>query len=81
MSLCQYRHVFGKEREGVHAYRVFDIAIVDLALTVLAAYLINKRFKTGLVKTLIVLFIVGVVMHRVFCVNTKVDQLLFGTPK
>jgi hypothetical protein len=29
---------FGAPRTGVHAYRVFDIAIVDLGLTLAAAY-------------------------------------------
>ena len=38
---CEYRHIFGKEGEGAHSYRVFGIAAVDLVLTILVAVLIS----------------------------------------
>lgn len=36
---CSFRHVFGRPREGVHTLRlpVLDIAVVDLALTIVYA--------------------------------------------
>ena len=34
-SLKQYKDIFGKPNEGVHSYRLFDVAIVDLLLTIL----------------------------------------------
>ena len=44
---CQYKDLFGKVGEGVHSYRIFNIAVVDVLLTVLLAfviYIINPRY-------------------------------------
>lgn len=83
-SLCPYRNILGKVREGVHAYRFMDIAIVDVFMTVLGAYVIWWILHTLFKKTisffliLIGLFGLGIVLHRLFCVPTTVDQWLFG---
>lgn len=77
--LCPYRHVFGKEREGVHSIRVFDIAVVDLGLTVIAAVILARFLKLHVLVVFVVLMIVAVVAHRLFCVNTTIDRFLFGT--
>jgi hypothetical protein len=42
-SLCPYRNILGKVREGVHAYRFMHIAIVDVLMTVVGAY--NLLFR------------------------------------
>lgn len=78
MSLCKFRHIFGKEGEGVHAIRLLDIAVLDLFFTVLAACLIS--FFTGwhAITVLITLLILGILLHRVFCVNTTVNKAIFG---
>ncbi len=82
-SLCQFQHIFGKEREGVHAYRVFDVAIVDFALTIGAAIAVGKWMGYGLYTPSMLLCIfgallIGVIAHRAFCVDTKFGVLLFG---
>lgn len=77
-NLCKYKDVFGKEREGVHSIRVFDIAIVDLGLTVLAALIISKYFGWNAWAVIAVLLIIGVLAHRAFCVNTRVNTWIFG---
>ena len=45
MSLCKYKNALGKPGKGVHSFRIFGIAIVDVILTILAAYLIARFFK------------------------------------
>lgn len=83
MSLCQYSDIFGRPNTGVHAIRILDIAIVDFSLTVIGAYLIylyvNKRFQmqVNYFWYLLCLFILGVVFHRLFCVRTTIDKLIF----
>ena len=77
MSLCKYKDMFGKPGKGVHSFRIFNIAVVDVLLTILVAYLISKMFHLRFDITLIVLFIFGILAHRVFCVRTTVDKLLF----
>jgi hypothetical protein len=78
--LCQYKDIFGKVGEDAHSYRILNIAIVDVALTVIVGYVIylttNKKYQ--LKNILIVLFLLGIVMHRIFCVRTTIDKLLFN---
>ena len=79
MNLCQYKSIFGNPSEGVHSTRIFGVAAVDLVLTLLAAVLISRYYKYDLLKTTIVVFLVGIFAHRLFCVNTTVNKMIFGT--
>lgn len=76
--LCAYRDMFGKVGEGAHSYRVANIAIVDVIFTVLGAFLIHYFFPSyHTIYILIVLFLLGIILHRLFCVKTTVDRLIF----
>ena len=77
MSLCQYKDIFGKPGTGAHSYRVGGIAVVDLGLTVLAAFLIARYLKTNFLVILAILLLLGILLHRMFCVRTTVDKMLF----
>ena len=77
VDLCHYKDIFGRPREGAHAYRVFDIAVVDVAATVIVAFIISRAFTLSFWKSLVVLFIVGIISHRAFCVRTTVDKWIF----
>jgi hypothetical protein len=76
MSLCQYKNIFGKPKEGAHSYRVFNVAIVDVILTILAAVLISYLGKFSFVKTCFILFLLGIILHYFFCVETTFGKLL-----
>ena len=78
MYLCKYKHIFGKEREGIHKYRIFDIAIVDVIGTILLGVVIAYYFKLNYYITILLLFIIAIILHRLFCVNTTINKLLFG---
>lgn len=75
---CQYKNIFGEPNKGIHAIRVADFAVVDILLTILASIFIKWIFKVSLIYSLIALFLLSIVMHRLFCVRTKVDRLIFG---
>ena len=77
MDLCKYKDVLGKPGTGVHKYRLFGIAIVDVTLTIIGAYLIAIFFKWPILYTTFGLFILGIFFHRLFCVRTTIDKLLF----
>ena len=77
-NLCKYKDIFGKPNQGAHSYRIFNIAIVDVLLTILAAYLLSISTGYKLIYTLIFMFILGIISHRIFCVRTTIDKLLFG---
>jgi hypothetical protein len=74
MNLCPYRNIFGKVNEGVHKYRLFNIAVVDVLATVVLAILLSRKYFW---QVLVVLFILGIILHRLFCVRTTVDRWLF----
>jgi len=76
--LCQYKDLFGKVGEGIHSYRIFNISIVDVLLTVLGAFIIYLFFPHyGFFNILIFLFISGIILHHIFCVRTTIDKILF----
>lgn len=76
--LCKYKDIFGKVGQGVHSYRIFNIAIVDVLLTLLGAFIIHLLLpKYSFLYILIILFVLGIILHRLFCVRTTVDKLLF----
>jgi fatty acid desaturase len=75
--LCQYKNYFGKPGEGVHSYRIADIAVVDVGFTILVAWLLSYLFEWNFLWCLLGFFILGILMHRLFCVRTKIDTILF----
>jgi hypothetical protein len=77
MNLCKYKNALGEPGKGIHSYRVFGIAIADVIMTIIGAFLISYFFKFSFIKTLLILFLTGIVLHRLFCVRTTVDKLLF----
>lgn len=77
--LCPFKHIFGKEGTGVHSIRLFDIAVIDVLLTVVGAVALGYYFKWNVWITIAMAFIIGIIVHRVFCVNTKINMAIFGT--
>lgn len=76
---CKYNKIFGEINTGAHSYRLFNIAVVDVILTVLLSYfiyLINNTFKFNYI--LLGMFILGIISHRLFCVKTTIDKLIFN---
>ena len=73
------KKAFGEPKKGTHSYRIFDIAYLDGLVTMFAAYFIQKLFfpKTKYIKVLLLLFLSGIVLHRLFGVRTTIDKFLF----
>jgi hypothetical protein len=80
--LAKYSDIFGKPNEGVHAYRLLNIAVVDVVATIGASALISFAFNINFIIILICLFLLGVVCHWLFCVDTTINKsikkLIFG---
>jgi len=60
IDLCRYKDIFGRPREGAHAYRVFDIAVVDVVATIILAFIISRAFSLTFWKSLVALFLIGI---------------------
>lgn len=73
----KFKDIFGEPNKGVHSYRLFDVAIVDVILTIVIGFLISYLFNVSFWKTLLILFLLGIILHRLFCVRTTIDKLLF----
>jgi|694.fasta_scaffold58695_6 hypothetical protein len=79
INLCQYSDLFGKPNTGLHTYRFLNIAIVDVIATFLLGIFIKEYFlkDTSILYINIFLFILGIIIHRMFCVETTIDKILF----
>jgi hypothetical protein len=78
IDLCKYKNMFGKPGEGAHSFRIFNIAIIDVLLTILLAFVISFLTGYNFMYVLLFTFIVGIISHRLFCVRTTIDKLLFN---
>ena len=76
-GLCKYKTYFGAPGEGVHSYRFLNIAYIDVIFTIFTAWLISYGLKISFGYTLFALFLLGIVMHRMFCVRTTIDKLIW----
>jgi apolipoprotein N-acyltransferase len=77
MDLCKYKDALGEPGKGIHSYRFMGVAIADVIMTVIGALLISFLIKKSFLLVLIILFILGIILHRLFCVKTTIDKLLF----
>ena len=73
--------MFGAPNTGAHSYRIFDLAVVDILVTMIVAYIISYFSKYPFSYTLAILFVLGIIIHRLFCVRTTVDKFLFPNAK
>lgn len=77
INLCKYKNALGEPNKGIHSYRFLGIAIADVIMTILGALLIAYIFHVSFLKTLVILFILGIFLHHLFCVRTTVDKWIF----
>jgi uncharacterized integral membrane protein len=73
---CKYKDILGVSRQGVHSIRFMDFAVVDVVLTIILSFFISYFFKFPFGITLLFTFISGIILHKLFCVKTKVSTIL-----
>lgn len=84
--LSKYKDIFGKPNEGPHSHRFLGLAIVDVGATIAGAgvigLIISLIFKYNFLNTfliiLLILFVLAIILHRLFCVNTTINKFIFG---
>ena len=77
-DLCKYKNALGVPGQGIHSYRIFNVAVADVIMTIVGAWLISFAFPKKFLVILIALFLLGIALHRLFCVKTTVDTAIFG---
>jgi hypothetical protein len=81
MTFCifeKYKNLFGKPGENIHKYRLLDTAIIDYILAIFLAIFLAYLTKIPLVLTTITVFIISIILHMLFCVNTSALRFLQG---
>ena len=73
---CPYKYLFGVPGKGIHAYKFLDTAIVDYMGTILLAAILTKLTNIPFVISTILMFIIGIVLHALFCVPTGATRYL-----
>jgi len=75
---CKYKNSLGIPGKGVHKH-ILGVAYIDVISTIIGGIIISYIFpKTNIWYILLILFLLGIFLHRLFCVKTTVDKLLFG---
>ncbi len=77
IDLCKYKELFGSPGTGIHAFRIFGISVWDTIITIICAVIIAWVTGWSYIQTIIGFFLLGIIVHRLFCVRTGVDKLLF----
>ena len=83
MSLCKYKNIFGEPNTGIHSVRFFNIAIIDVIGTIIGSLILQVfiihvfDYYINLSLIALVCFSLGILLHRLFCVRTTIDKLLF----
>jgi len=81
LGLCKYRNALGVPGKGVHSIRLGGVAIMDVIMTLVGAYIISRATHTSFAWTAAGFFLLGIILHRLFCVRTTIDKLLFPNVK
>ena len=68
----------GSPRTGIHSVRLFDLAVVDVIVSVLFAICVSYVTKTRLVSSILFVFTLGIIVHRMLKIDTKVNTMIFG---
>lgn len=76
--LCAFKHIAGQEGKGIHSLRIFGLAAVDVVMTVAGCLIISVVFKVNFWMVFFVAMIIAILCHRLLCVNTTINKLIFG---
>lgn len=75
---CSYRNTFGEPNTGFHSFRILDVAVEDLLGTTLASYLISYNYDFSFLSVFLFFMVLAIAFHRLFCVDTTINKLIFG---
>ena len=77
---CPYANALGEPGKGVHAARIFGLALNDTLMTIAAAILTAYLFNISFLGSFIAWFIAGEILHYLFGTNTAFLRMIGVTP-
>lgn len=75
-GLDKYKDIFGKPKQGVHKYRLFDLAIVDVFMTVVFIVLMVKYTAFSWYSVTLSVIFAMFFFHHIFGVETTTEKML-----
>ena len=78
---CPYANALGVPGQGVHATRLFGLAVYDVIATILVAAVTTWITGIPFYKTLLGWFVIGEVLHYMFGTQTAFLKAIGFTPK
>jgi len=75
----KYRDALGKPGVGMHAHGLFGFAVFDLMAVLCVSYLIARYTNINFYMCSAVMIGVGIAVHRIFGVQTKLNSFIFGS--
>lgn len=73
---CKYKDVLGVPKQGFHAPRLLGFAAYDVIGTFMLGLLFSILLNKSYWSTTLVLFLLGIFLHWLFCVDTTFNRLL-----
>jgi|SaaInlStandDraft_6_1057023.scaffolds.fasta_scaffold63919_3 hypothetical protein len=74
--LSEYKYIFGVPKTGLHSYRLLDVAIIDYLMTIIASFMVSYITKIPVVLSTIGMFIMGILLHLLFGLDTNTIKYL-----
>ena len=78
LDLTKYKNIFGSPGTGLHKIKFKGTSIIDYFLTIVGAFILTYYTDIPLVLSTIGLFILGILIHYLFGVETQVLKFIFS---
>lgn len=72
--------LFGIPREGVHSWRIFDFAAVDVIGTIAIAFILTIQAQHLFLPVLVAIFIIAEILHYAAGVDTQFMSIIGANP-
>lgn len=78
---CPYANILGEPGKGIHAQRIFGLALNDTLMTIAVAAITAYIFNINFALSLTAWFVAGEVLHWLFGTDTAFLRMIGLTPK
>ena len=78
LDLTKYKNIFGSPGTGLHKIKFKGTSIIDYFLTIVGAFILTYYTDIPLVLSTIGLFIIGILLHYLFGIETQVLKFIFS---
>jgi hypothetical protein len=70
--------MLSEPRSGIHSIRIFDIAIIDVILTLIAAFILSRKH---IFAVFILLVLMSIIIHTILGIKTRTNHFMFCNDK